>query len=194
MQTPLTVLAFAPLCNELPALCIALLPGAHYTQCTMQPSDLDNATHLFREYRSWYGPPTLSLHGETIDGRVRLAALGTLQLANSRPFIDHVPHVQTNSAGEAAKYLCLAGHYDRARRFIPELLTSAKDIAAYCHCDASLVAPITSCRRPRARYTINNTIRRRDTINTLCYLLRVAEQSTGNVDAADLRKALSPWL
>lgn len=173
---------------------IALLPVFGYTQCTMQPITQADATHLFHEYRAWYGPPTLSLHGETIDGRVRLAALAALQISNSRPFVDHVPHVQTNSSGEAAKFLCLAGHYDRARRFIPESLTSARDIAAYCHCDASLVAPITSCRRPRPRYTVNNTIRRRDTINTLCYLLRVAEQSTGTVDASELRKALSPWL
>lgn len=171
-----------------------MLPVLHYTQRTMQTLAPADATHLFNEYRAWYGPPTLSLHGETIDGRIRLAALSTLQLAKSRPFVDHVPHVQANSAGEAAKYLCLAGHYDRARRFIPESLTSARDIAAYCHCDASLVAPITSCRRPRPRYTINNTIRRRDTINTLCHLLRVAEQTTGTVDASDLRKALTPWL
>ena len=159
----------------------------------MPQLDTATATYLFDQYSTWFGPPALVLHGETLDGRIRLASLSSRYKASPRHIIPPLT-VHANSAGEAAKFLCLAGHYDRARLYIPAALTTATDIAAYCHCDVSTVAPITTHRQPPSRSRYKNTVRRRDTMFTLVSLLRNAEQSTGLVDAADLRKALTPWL
>jgi hypothetical protein len=154
----------------------------------------ESAAYLFSQYNDWFGPPVISLHGETLDGRTRLNYLNERVKSNRGFALRHIPTVSAFSSGEAAKLLCLAGHYDRARKFIPASLTSAKDIAAYCHCDTSLVAPITTHRQPTPRSRTNNTIRRRDTINRITELLRYGENTTGTVDTNDLRKVLAPWL
>jgi len=151
------------------------------------------ARYLISQYQGWFGPPILFHHRSIIDGKVRLEALN--QLLGCSAFFP-TPKIYCHSDGEAIKYLCLAGHYDRARKMCPRELNNARLLSAYCHCEVELVAPLVTkhggvhCRNVRA----NNTHRRREAIERIAILLKHAETSDGLVDASELRKALAPWL
>jgi len=152
---------------------------------------------LFEQYRTWYGPPAIRLNDELVDGRTRANALLQWRIRNrDGNRISPQEHTITaRSNAEAARLLCLAGHYDRARRIIPPELQRAEDVAAYCGCDAIIVAP--ACKRNRIvtrRMAPHATKKRRDAIAIMARALREAQQTDGTISADVLREALAPWL
>jgi len=143
---------------------------------------------LLQGYGSWFGSPPIEFGGLQIDGRMRFREAVSLRVK--------VPHaIVARSAGDAAMFLCLGEHYDRARLLVPAELVCAADVAAFCHCAIEVVAPM--CRKSRAHpRTVRayNTARRREAIAGMAMLLRKAETSDGTVTGDQIRKVLAPWL
>lgn len=152
--------------------------------------DPDTARLLLTEWGRWFGPPQVKLFGTMIDGRLRFREAVSLGLGNVVP-----KPIELISSIDAAKYLALAGHYDRAREHLPSELRDARDVAAYCHCRIEVVAPLCTpdrLRAPRKRHATPPA--RRRAIERIAALVRVAEQTDGCISAEQLRKALAPWL
>jgi hypothetical protein len=153
----------------------------------------EQASSLLRDFDGWFGPPMIQLrHGngaiQTIDGRVRFRAAVAAKTT--------VPIRTVTTSGDAARILCIVGHYERAREFIPSELRDCRDVAAYCHCAPEIVSPLTRVRRPKLPTNSRtiNTARRRDVIISIRGLIRQAENSDGLVSSDELRKALRAWL
>jgi len=147
------------------------------------------ARYLFSNYGGWFGLPALVHHGALIDGRIRAEQRGRIALVAKQVF----------SNGEAIKFLCLAGHHERAKQMYREPIESFRnsaELAAYCHCTRDLVAPLYCKHDGRHRRTTRalNTIKRRDAITRMGQLLRECEETNGTVTAEQLREALGPWL
>lgn len=136
----------------------------------------------------WFGPPPIYHGGMLVDGRVRYREAVAAHMV--------VPNgVEATSNGDLIRLLCLVGHYDRAKLLVPEVLCNSKDLGAYCHCSPEVVAPL--CRksvRHRATLRGNATARRREAIEGIARLLRMAENHSGVVTADQIRDVLRPWL
>lgn len=150
--------------------------------------DSETARMLLEGYRTWFGPPPINWENRYIDGRVRFREAVALR-------IQIPPAVKAKTIGDAARLLCLSGHYDRARLLVPAELICAADVGAFCGCPSEVVAAM--CRKSR-RHMKNvrgyNTARRREAIEGMGRLLRKAEEGMGFVTADEIRKVLAPWL
>ena len=151
----------------------------------------DEFEAIFREYRHWFGPPVIFFGGKPIDGRRRIAAWETLPSALK---CVPCPTICAPTHGDAARLLCVAGHYNRAREYIPDTLTDLRDIAAYCHARIELVAPIRAAERGRyVRRVRNRVAARRDTLAHIRRILIDADRRASDIDRELIRAALSPW-
>jgi hypothetical protein len=150
-----------------------------------------NFSAIISAYGTWFGPPRIRFDAETIDGRKRQAAWEKMPLSIRRKGI---PTKDARTKGDLAQLLCLAGHYDRAREHIPEELTDIRDIAAYCHCEPEIVAPIRAAKRHAYKRRARNVIyARRDTIEHIRQLMIDAERRGRDIKCDEVREVLRPW-
>lgn len=155
-----------------------------------QKLDSETARLLLQSWGTWFGAPPVEFGGQLVDGRVRFREAVSLGMGAAVP-----KRLVVILRSDVAKYLCLAGHFDRAREYVPSMLIDARDVAAYCHCRIEVVAPM--CRKihlvvPRMR--VHTPAARRRAIERIAIALRAAEQGDGFVSAEQLRKALEQWL
>jgi hypothetical protein len=155
--------------------------------------DPQTARFLFGQLGTWYGPPRIVYGGaggtdnRLIDGRIRFREAVAHGLE-----AHELPAVRATTKGQVARLLCVVGHYERARDWIPTVLTTPAEVAAFCQCRAEVVAPL--CRRRRSPMQAHTTPRRRAAIEGIARLLREAEQGNGSVTADQIRRVLGPWL
>lgn len=149
--------------------------------------DIPTAKFLLAQCQGWFGYPAIQYLDKYIDGRVRM------QAAEESAFLFR--SIRVTTAGDAAAMLCIAGHYDRARKYVPDALQDARDIAAFCHCPVEIVAPLARKHEwVTQRMKPHTTPARRRAIERMAQLLRKAEQTTGVVSADEIRDALRQWL
>jgi hypothetical protein len=153
----------------------------------MSPLLPEAAGTLFREYFAWFGPPALlrrapSQFGLTvdsqcddeayiIDGRIRYRALiaqglRRVWLDPDFPHFVFLPETVYSTEGRKSlpRLLTLAGHYDRAARFVPEPWNfSAPDVAAFLNVSmleaVEVYAAVRGEQRKRPRFV---QLRKRD--------------------------------
>lgn len=154
--------------------------------------DKDTCRKLFLAYGGWFGSPRIYLHGELIDGRVRREVSDELGLRTGPD--GTVNSVRLTIDADAVRFLCLVGHYSRAREYLPDAFTTAQDAAAYCACEPELVAPLF-VKRPRIcpQMKPHTTPRRRDAIKNIARLYRAAKEGTGFVSADQILEVMRPW-
>lgn len=152
----------------------------------------ERAALLIRYYGGWFGPPALLHRGTYIDGRSRIEALKASPLIRTK-LSTHTLETRTDS--DAARFLMLAGHHQRALELVPEALRHGiSDVATFCDLSREEVALAFPRQRP-VRMKQLTTPRRRQAIERIAQLLREGEQSAdGKVHVSRIREALGPWL
>lgn len=156
----------------------------------MTQIDPETARLLFSAWRTWFGSPLIRHRHETIDGRIRACAAANIGITIPKTSI-----IVTTIDSEAAKHLVLAGHFDRALRYIPEALHDADAASIFCGLSRELVAPLFLRRRRNCtRMQRHTTPRRRQAIERIAALLREAREGVGYVTADRIAEVLEPWL
>lgn len=141
----------------------------------MLPLDPEAAATIFREYNGWFGPPALlrrhpaqfsfdsSLLSEDetyiIDGAVRFRALAatgmrTVWSEGRLPFLVFPPECIHSTEGRKLlpRQLALAGHYDRAAKYVPdEWSHTPQDVSAYLNISLSEAMIVTASGREQRR-------------------------------------------
>lgn len=143
---------------------------------------------LLEHGQLWFGwPPIEGPDGKLIDGRVRFREAVALRIAIP-------PAARARTASEACRLLCIVGHYERAKEFVPSALHRIDDAAAFCGItERELIAPMfRKPKRPQPRWESRYAHRR--AIEQMARLMRSAELTTGYVTADEIRGVLAPWL
>lgn len=142
---------------------------------------------IFSNAPYWFGAPPLKYLDKMLDGRKRFREAVAAHIAIPAPII-------AATAGDAARLLCVFGHYDRAKTLIPSELHRLADAAAFCGTQSrELLAPMF--RKPkRSQPKWESRYAHRRAIEQMSRLLRAAELTDGTVTAEEIRGVLAPWL
>jgi hypothetical protein len=184
-----------------------IISGPRY-YWSMTPLIPEAAGTLFREYSAWFGPPALlrkhpaqfsfdqSLLSEQetyiIDGAVRfrtLAAQGLRGIWTDErlPFL--VFPIENIYSTEGRKLLprqlVLAGHYDRAAKYVPEQWShTPQDVAAFLNVSMLEALQVTAAMREQRRRAVRHVqFRKRDCLEIVNAITRrLVERAEGERD------------
>jgi len=146
---------------------------------------------LMSENRGWFGFPPRAWRGTVIDGR-RRSALAT-SLGITVP-----PAVAVRSAAEAARWLALQGHDERALALVDAHLGGELPVRLPAEVAARLDGVRRAEHKRNAKRRLDSQRRNRrdatrDVIRRLKALLEVAEETGDPVSVTDLRMVLGTW-